>query len=488
MADVQWNEETFFTRIRKESLPPATQNALRNLYGLGRTEGVRTEFGAGGIDGSIKVFVPSLATTSSIFLGWTNGNLMLMFEFHSRRTQVANALAAFATDVLRWPLGLNWRSENQNVPPEVWVPHFEELVQFIESLASGEALKPAAAKGPLIRRPTAKTLPVPEEAPVAVEPSTQSGSPRVVDNQPPPAPAARAISSSGPKMTPTHPGADWSKDEVRALVEDYFSMLKKEAKGEPYSKKAHRVALLEKVPGRSEGSIEFKHQNVSAVLQEMGYPYIDGYKPAVNYQRTVLPDVVLEHLAGSPDEVKVIEAALDSVPGELPVVDVDNCFVRAPELQPPPVPDGKAQPRKPLKPVKYDYAGRDAANSKLGLAGEEWVVELERRRLTKAGRPDLAAKVEHVVATKGDGLGYDVGSFDPATGQPTYIEVKTTNQGLTSSFRISINEVERSETLGTGYRIYRVFRFSSDPKVYEVAGDIRSTFNLAPLVFDAWRA
>lgn len=36
--------------------------------------------------------------------------------------------------------------------------------------------------------------------------------------------------------------------------------------------------------GRSPGAIEFKHANISAILIEIGFPYLDGYKPRGNYQ------------------------------------------------------------------------------------------------------------------------------------------------------------------------------------------------------------
>ena len=35
---------------------------------------------------------------------------------------------------------------------------------------------------------------------------------------------------------------------------------------------------------RTDGSIEFKRENISAVLGELGFPWIKGYKPAANYQ------------------------------------------------------------------------------------------------------------------------------------------------------------------------------------------------------------
>src|SRR5262245_3190566 len=79
-------------------------------------------------------------------------------------------------------------------------------------------------------------------------------------------------------------GKDWAADEVRLLVADYFAMLEAELLGRPYRKSDHRKALVPRLAGRSEGSVEFKHQNLSAVLVELGLPYIEGYKPKGNYQ------------------------------------------------------------------------------------------------------------------------------------------------------------------------------------------------------------
>jgi len=59
---------------------------------------------------------------------------------------------------------------------------------------------------------------------------------------------------------------DWSRLEVELVVADYFAMLWKELAGQPVDKTAHRKALQPQLNGRSHGSIEFKHQNISAVL------------------------------------------------------------------------------------------------------------------------------------------------------------------------------------------------------------------------------
>ena len=46
-----------------------------------------------------------------------------------------------------------------------------------------------------------------------------------------------------------------------------------------------------------------------------------------------------------------------------------------------------------------------------GESGEQFVLDFERFRLTRAGRCDLATEVEWSSKVQGDGLGYDVRSF-----------------------------------------------------------------------------
>ena len=64
-------------------------------------------------------------------------------------------------------------------------------------------------------------------------------------------------------------------------------MLKLEISGASYVK-AQRDAELQELTGRSKGSIEFKHQNISAILLELGLPWIRGYKPMTNYQNKLV--------------------------------------------------------------------------------------------------------------------------------------------------------------------------------------------------------
>src|ERR1039458_3458227 len=87
----------------------------------------------------------------------------------------------------------------------------------------------------------------------------------------------------------------WSRVEAEAVVADYLDMLALELRDEDFNKLVHNRALQAKL-GRSHGSIERKHQNISAILIELGWRYIDGYKPLGNYQ-DLLHDVVAERLA-----------------------------------------------------------------------------------------------------------------------------------------------------------------------------------------------
>src|ERR1041385_6666836 len=91
---------------------------------------------------------------------------------------------------------------------------------------------------------------------------------------------------------------DWTRKEVSLIVEDYFKMLQLELGHDNYNKTSHRLKLISLLDNRSEGSIEFKHQNISAALIQMGLPFIKGYKPRFNYQKlleTEIAKFIKEH-------------------------------------------------------------------------------------------------------------------------------------------------------------------------------------------------
>ncbi|NGP52122.1 DUF3883 domain-containing protein [Thioalkalivibrio sp. XN8] len=274
-------------------------------------------------------------------------------------------------------------------------------------------------------------------------------------------------------------GDEWSEEEVRRVVSDYFAMWHKEQTGQPYNKTKHRNLLIENGLNRSKGSIEFKHQNISAVLLDEGLPYIAGYKPARNYQQ-LLADIVRQHIAA---EEHQLESALETgdlgVDPEPETVDFSGWVV-----SPPDAPRESSNTRPTRRATKIDYSAREERNRKLGRSGEKIVLEYEVWRLETAGRTDLAEKVRWVSDVDGDGLGYDIRSFD-ADGVEIFIEVKTTRSGIEMPFLISANEVEVAKEYGEQYRVYRVFNYPKNPQVYVQTGQLLDSFELVPRLFEA---
>ena len=144
------------------------------------------------------------------------------------------------------------------------------------------------------------------------------------------------------------------------------------------------------------------------------------------------------------------------------------------------------------KAKKVNYVVRQKNLKKIGDLGEKLAVENEKRRLRNEGRTDLADQVEHVSVTQGDGLGYDIKSFErceDGSYWPKYIEVKATTGGKNKPFDISENEVEVSSELGDRYSIYRFFGLhnqTTDVKFYEIRGSVRDHFNLTPTSYKAY--
>lgn len=274
----------------------------------------------------------------------------------------------------------------------------------------------------------------------------------------------------------------WSPEEVEAIVADHLQMLTLELAGQRYSKTEHRRRLQAKLNNRSDGSIEFKHSNISAVLIQLGIPYIRGYQPRSNYQ-AILADVVTEQLK---QRSLLDQAALAAVqqPAVTPLgADFANTLTQAPARQ---LRVAEAQPEwawnKPA--IKRDYLEREAQNQSLGLAGEAFVLQFEHWRLNALGQHTLADKVEHVAQSKGDGLGYDVLSFEP-DGRERFIEVKTTAFGKDTPFFVSRNELAFSRTAAQQFHLYRLFDFRQHPRLFDLAGEISNHCLLDPVSYRA---
>lgn len=277
-------------------------------------------------------------------------------------------------------------------------------------------------------------------------------------------------------MSDTRDGDDWTRPQVEAAVSDYLAMLAAELRGQDYNKAAHN-RVLQELTGRRRGAIEKKHQNISAVLSVLGMPWISGYKPLSRYQH-LLFEVVEAHLALDRHGVLGIAEKLVSlpVPHALPSGRLEEIEIKPPRAEPREYAIHESAPR-PKVARKRDYLMRDARNRALGLAGEEFIVEFERRRLWDAGRQDLARKVDHVAASRGDGLGYDISSF-ALDGEPRLLEVKTTSFAALTPFYVSKNEVAASAEHAGAYRLCRLFNFRSTPQFFSLAGSLRQTCTL----------
>ena len=275
---------------------------------------------------------------------------------------------------------------------------------------------------------------------------------------------------------------DWTLEEVEATVADYFSMLEKEVRGESYNKAEHRRALLKLLSDRSEGAVERKHQNISAVLRDLGHPWIDGYKPLGNYQR-LLFDVVRRRVDLDRSVADLIERALSEEVDAPSLDDPLSAWTDPPDRgRSTRISQEVAEQMRIHPPAKIDYLRREATNAKLGLAGEEFVLRFEAERLHRAGEKRLADRIDHVSRSKGDGFGYDILSFDE-TGRERLIEVKTTRFGKRTPFYVTRNELQCSVEREQEYHLYRVFSFQGKPGIFGVRGRLDRVVELSPVEY-----
>jgi hypothetical protein len=265
-------------------------------------------------------------------------------------------------------------------------------------------------------------------------------------------------------------GVDWTDDEIDLIVADYFDMLTMEIEGIPFVK-AQRNHDLRTTISRSRGSIERKHQNISAVLQKLGMPWIVGYKPLSNYQAALL-DGIDRRLSKSPFQVTA-----KKLHDEFALQDNTTIFFE----QPPMISDDEEYEPEILKRLvrKFDPAESDRRNRALGMQGEELVLIAERSRLKNSGRSDLSEQVRWVSKVDGDGAGYDISSFDER-GCKLLLEVKTTTGHRTTPFYLSENERALSVERPEAFRLVRLYDFARSPRAFLVAPPLERHFCIRP--------
>jgi hypothetical protein len=269
-------------------------------------------------------------------------------------------------------------------------------------------------------------------------------------------------------------GTDWTDDEIDLIVADYFEMLQFERLDEPYVK-AERNRALQDLTRRSKGSIEFKYQNISAVLLELGLDWIPGYKPMANYQKALIAGIE-----------RYLDIRAEALIPPLPVAVSGAAENNSLYLEPAPALVVTTVENEALMRLvrKFDAAARDERNRALGKRGEERVFFSERARLKAEGREDLARKIRWVSQEDGDGAGYDILSFE-ATGSERLLEVKTTVGGQKTPFFLSENERLLSTERPTEFRLFRLYEFNKQPKAFQLMPPLEHALILTPAIHRA---
>ena len=270
---------------------------------------------------------------------------------------------------------------------------------------------------------------------------------------------------------------DWTKEEIILIVTDYFEMFNDELNDIPYSKSEHRKKLAPLLYNR-DNAIEFKHQNISGILADMGLPYIKGYKPLFNYQRGILIEEVTKVLNAKRvvfEKVfkKFVEEKTNPISKK---IDFEKIIDSSPNKK-------KHIEKEPLfLPIKINYLKKEQNNRILGEYGEQLVFDYEKWRLISEGKEKLAERIEWISKDKGDGMGYDILSKNN-NGSDRFIEVKTTKLAKETPFYFSRREWKFAISRDKDFFLYRVFNFADDPKIFIKRGNYESFCNITATVF-----
>lgn len=124
-----------------------------------------------------------------------------------------------------------------------------------------------------------------------------------------------------------------------------------------------------------------------------------------------------------------------------------------------------------LKGSFTNYIENEKEKKRIGDLGELLVLQHEQEKLKSLG---INKTPEHKSKSEGDGLGYDILSFNEE-GKEIFIEVKTTANGVATPFYITRNELERSKQDSKKFFLYRLYEFddtNNTAKYYKQQGDL----------------
>ena len=115
---------------------------------------------------------------------------------------------------------------------------------------------------------------------------------------------------------------------------------------------------------------------------------------------------------------------------------------------------------------KTDYAKKQAEAQRIGNIGEEYILEVERKRL----KAEKIKKEPIWISEKNDTFGFDILSYkkndeNPKVLDNLYIEVKTTSGDLYKEFYVSNLELKTSEKYKDNYVIARVYKATDEKTI-----------------------
>jgi hypothetical protein len=137
-----------------------------------------------------------------------------------------------------------------------------------------------------------------------------------------------------------------------------------------------------------------------------------------------------------------------------------------------------------VSPEEFEAIQRTCRD--VGDAGENFVYQFERNRLRRAGRADLAARIDWI-SQRVVGRGYDIRSFE-SDGSPRTIDVKATI-GTGATFFMSRNEWRVASRTRGSYWIYRIIQALDEPRIATMLRDPIGAEGLSQItrIADGWR-
>ena len=119
---------------------------------------------------------------------------------------------------------------------------------------------------------------------------------------------------------------------------------------------------------------------------------------------------------------------------------------------------------------KIDGIQKAKKDARIGLLGEQMVIDYEKNKMILHNREDLISKIKWV-SKEDDSCGYDIISYDfddSGNEHQIFIEVKTTESNEKNVFFISRNELTTMKDNPEKYWIYRVYNQKENPIFYKL--------------------